>query len=443
MGSVAMSMSISARAVLMQVRKLMPFGASASLATQTVVAPQKCCEHSTSANPSTTTENGTKDCRNITKMLRKMSSPKKIVELFEQHGDGEDLRKNRDAYRIAGTKLISAKAFDALEQILEQLLEKSKPSSPASEGLFMRAMMLYGRASMPDHIIRTFHKLKSLGIAVSPKSFNAFVSALVDSGNPQKASDFIKNAADFNVSPNLTTCNIAIHALCDMADYASALRLLEEMKAKRCEPNAVSYDTILDSVYDFRRKKKIRDGRLNEILDKLCEICTSKAISDGIRIRRLCKDMKAREALSVWEDLQSKGLSSRLDSHALNTLVLALCKERNPSEAKRVFSEMLRAKVSPSKDCFNFLVRSLVTSGDLDTALSVCRTMFRKNWVPDPSTLNILIDSLADSEKFESKDVRSLIKRMRKQQPPKLMSNSRTETASEERESKMQISVTD
>lgn len=184
------------------------------------------------------------------------SDPQKLVHTFKQSAEQQRFRRLETPYKVTVKKLAFAKEFDAIEEILEHSLQVSKP---CSEVFIIRIIMLYGLAGMPQHAIKTFHRMKNLNISPTIKSFNALLNALVKSENPKLAHDFYKDIDNFGVSANLKTYTIVVKAICKMNEHESALSFLDEIRKHGCEPDIFTYNVILSALYQQGKYKEAGD----------------------------------------------------------------------------------------------------------------------------------------------------------------------------------------
>jgi len=338
-------------------------------------------------------------------ILKRLSNPQKIVQIFKQSAEQPKFRNFRPVYEVTVKKLAWAKQFNAIEEILEHSLQVSEPDS---EGFITRIIMLYGVAGMPQHAIKTFNQMKNLNISPTVKSFNALLTALVESKNPKLAHDFYKDIDSFGISANLQTYNIVVKAICKMNEHESAFSFLDEMRKHGCEPDIFTYNTILSALY-----KKEKDKEADELLGKMSETCPPDVTTYNIRMSKLCGCHKTSEAEKLLDEMISEGLNP--DIISFNTLITGFCKDNNLTEAKRIFTDMSSKGCDPNEVSYYTLIYFLSKEGHFDRAYEFCRESMRRNWIPYISTAKMLIDGLVKNNKVEN--AREVIKGMKKMRP--------------------------
>eukprot|EP00252_Welwitschia_mirabilis_P012456 TRINITY_DN2752_c0_g2_i1.p1 TRINITY_DN2752_c0_g2~~TRINITY_DN2752_c0_g2_i1.p1 ORF type:complete len:417 (-),score=53.63 TRINITY_DN2752_c0_g2_i1:320-1570(-) len=349
------------------------------------------------------------DSGDVVAYVRKESTPQNLLDFFNRSVGNPSFRNNDKVYKIAARKLATGRNYDAVKQILDNLVEASKP---CTEEIAIRVMRYYGRAGMPDQVSRTFENLESLGISPSVRSFNYLLSSLVYSGNPQMALDFFNKAEKFSISPDCYSYNALINILCKTGDHRTAIEVLDTMKERGFEPDIISYSTIMHSIYSDRTIKKLKR---NELLNSLFQSSTSEEISYNCRLCRFCKDKDLMKAGQTLEEMLAKNVP--VDGLSVNTLIIALCRAQRAEDAKEIYDMFAEQRRNCSHGC-NVLVRSLVQEGRLDLAIDVLEEMLQRQWVPDPNTVDVIVESLVKNEQAMSQNGESLIERMRRSLPP-------------------------
>jgi len=337
--------------------------------------------------------------------LKALSKPQKIVQIFKDSAEQRKFRNFRLVYEVTVRKLAWAKQFDAIEEILEHSLQVSEP---CSEGFITRIIMLYGVAGMPQHAIKTFYQMKNLNISPTVKSFNALLTALVESRNPKLVLNFYKDIDSFGISANLQTHTIVMKAICEMNEHESAFSFLDEMRKHGCEPDIFTYNTLLSALCKQGKHKEADD-----LLGKMLETCPPNVATYNIRISKLCACHNTSDAEKLLDEMVSQGLNP--DIISFNTLITGFCKENNLAEAKRIFTDMSSRGCNPNEVSFYTLIYFQSKQGHFDTAYELCRESMRRNWMPYVGTAKMLIDGLVKNNKIEN--AREVVKGMKKLRP--------------------------
>eukprot|EP00252_Welwitschia_mirabilis_P021075 TRINITY_DN529_c0_g1_i1.p1 TRINITY_DN529_c0_g1~~TRINITY_DN529_c0_g1_i1.p1 ORF type:complete len:471 (-),score=38.09 TRINITY_DN529_c0_g1_i1:472-1776(-) len=352
------------------------------------------------------------DSNHVLEYLRQERDPEKIREFFDKTAvDDPALGAGLEAYRLVSRKLGKAKSFDKVEHILGRLVSEY---NPFSEETALRVMRFYGLASMPDHAVGIFQSLKDRGISPSERSFGSLLAALLDSGNPKLVCRFFDTIGEYGLSPNVYIYNTFVKALCKMKSYDSAVRAVETMKKRDCEPDAVIYDSICDTLYAQLDRKEINYPQIKETLDKLLESCSSESISNSILIRRYAAGGMTNKAMSLFR--KSVDMALDLSENSLNHLAIALCMKNKAQKAR----EVLHAINDPRRrfvHASNMLIRCYAEDNKAETATKLCLEMFDIDRQPDVGTVDVVVDALIKTNRTETDVAQLFIETVRKKMP--------------------------
>eukprot|EP00252_Welwitschia_mirabilis_P017480 TRINITY_DN3873_c0_g1_i1.p1 TRINITY_DN3873_c0_g1~~TRINITY_DN3873_c0_g1_i1.p1 ORF type:complete len:457 (-),score=30.59 TRINITY_DN3873_c0_g1_i1:295-1596(-) len=356
--------------------------------------------------------------------LRNLSDPTKIRNCFTRPADDPALGPGFHAFRIAAKKLAKAKAYDKVEEVLERLFKRTRP---CPEETVIKVMRFYALASMPDHVVKTFWRFKDSGASPSFKCFIALLTALVDAGKPEKVQDLMKQMDRFGFAHSVYTYNATVKAFCKMNDYESALKVLGTMRESGFEPTEVTYDTIMDSLNARLRRNEIAEDKVEELVKKLLESCTSESISYGIGIQKLCKKGTVMEAMAILQEAISKGV--HLDFHTLNTLVISLCMNEKFKEAKDVLEMIRNPRLRCTQGC-NMLARHFARAGDIEAAVKMCEDMLDNGRFLQNNTACIVLNSIGKSKEVQNDSTQKFIDRVRTRLPETFMDRFDSELSS-------------
>lgn len=108
---------------------------------------------------------------------------------------------------------------------------------------------------MFGHARDLFDKLPRLGCPPSIMSFNTVLSAVVESGNPDKVPDFFFGCppGELSIKLGLVSYRLLIRAYCEMGRLDEAMSALEKVKDDDIAPTIAIFDTILTALYENRR----------------------------------------------------------------------------------------------------------------------------------------------------------------------------------------------
>lgn len=168
------------------------------------------------------------------------------------------------------------------------------------------------------------------------------------------------------------------------------------MERKGCKPNATSFNTLIAGLYNEGSCEEI--GRVLELMRKTdCRVGIS---TYNVRMQSLCKLGKSREAKALLEGMLKRGMKP--NSVTYYQLIYGFCKEGDLEEAKKLFNDMGRKKgCVPDSSCYFTLCYYLCKGGDFDAALRACKQSLEKEWVPNFTTMKMLVEGLVSKSKVE------------------------------------------
>ncbi|XP_020595586.1 pentatricopeptide repeat-containing protein At1g55890, mitochondrial-like [Phalaenopsis equestris] len=330
------------------------------------------------------------------------SDPEKIVDLLQSSTNLPRFHSSRPLYDISIKKLYRCRRLDLVERLLES--QKAYPAAPKSEGFFIRIMLLYTNASMPDLAFRTFEQIP--GTVRTEKSLCALLTAFLKQRRFDQVRDlFNRIPGEFCIFPGVAAHNIYISALSDSGEMDDARKVLDELPKKGLQPDVISYNVVLSGYL----KKEDGVGFVDTFKEMNSKGIAPNVVTYNLRMLNFCKRLESFKAEELLEVMISKGIRPYVLS--FNIIIDGFCKEGNLESATRVFKRMKSMKRAkgergflPNADTYVMLIRGLVDSGDFTSAEEICRESLIRKYVPPFETLKALINGLVkDSKVIEAK----------------------------------------
>lgn len=306
-------------------------------------------------------------------------------------------RHDRSALSVAVSSLASSQSFSSIRSLL---------TAPDLTIPVHHAIVLFGEANMLDDVLSTFHNNRSNNI----QSFNALLFACIVSNNHQLVPDFFRDfPTRYRITPDLTTYNTLLKALCQSGSSLSSYSVFDEMSRKGIKPNLTSFSIALSGFY--------RDHNLDHV-DKLLLMMKKHACHLGlsiynVRIQSLCKLARVNEAKELLKEMSLKDMKPNWVTY--HHLILGFCCQGDLREAKRLYRQMARRGLVPESTCYFTLIHYLCRGGEFESALHVCKESMDRNWVPCFSTMRALVDGLASISKTD--EAREMVARVKDKFP--------------------------
>ncbi|KAG9454092.1 hypothetical protein H6P81_006996 [Aristolochia fimbriata] len=341
-------------------------------------------------------------------LLKTEKNPDRIVEICRAASLTPESSLDRVAFSVAVAKLTESQHFDSVRSLLEDL--KTSRVDLRNEKFICKAIILYGRATMLDHAIRSFKQMDELDIRRTVKSLNALLYACVLADKHDEVNRIFREFPKvYGITPDLETYNTVIKALCDCGSSSSVYAILDEMERKKVKPNATSYTTLLAGFY---KEEKYED--VGKVLDLMKKNDIRVGLSTyNVRIQSLCKLKKSSEAKALFEGMLSRNMKPNSNTYC--HLIYGFCKEGNLAEAKRLFEDMEKRGCAEDSNCHFTLIYYLVQGGDFYSALNLYKKCMEKNWIPTFTTMKGLVNGLASISKVE--EAREIVGKMKEKFP--------------------------
>ncbi|KAM0944946.1 putative tetratricopeptide-like helical domain superfamily [Dioscorea sansibarensis] len=225
------------------------------------------------------------------------------------------------------------------------------------EDMFIELIQGYGRAGIPQEVVKLFRKMPEFGVVRTSRSYDAFFKAILRRGRVMMAKRFFNAMIRDGVAPTLSTYNTLLwgFSLCMKMDTAN--RFFDDMKMRGIAPDIVTYNMLLNGV------------------------------DDGLRL---------------FGEMREKGIRATEKTYA--ALMPGLCDDtERTGEARKVMDEMVERRMTPKdKSIFLRMISSMCRSQDLDAAMAVHRAMSRfRDVVVDMSHYGVLIEGLCNGKKYD------------------------------------------
>ncbi|XP_042518146.1 pentatricopeptide repeat-containing protein At1g55890, mitochondrial-like [Macadamia integrifolia] len=318
---------------------------------------------------------------------------KTLVEKFKKSSESYRFRCKHRIYEVTVRRLASAKRFSDIEEILE---DQKKYNDISKEGFAVRLISLYGKSGMFDKASQTFDQLPELKCERTVKSFNALLTACVDTKNFDKVEPLFRELlSSLSIQPDIYSYNIMIHAYCEMGSLDSALKFLDEMEKNGVTPNLVTFNTLLNTFYE---KNRFSDGEKIWVRMENND-CVPDIRSFNAKLRGLVLGGETTELVKLVEELATKG--PKPDIHTFNALIKGLCNDGQLEAATRIYSELAKNDLTPNRSTFQALVPCLCEKGDFDRALELCKESLNRRCFLDVGLLQTVVDGLVKDSKFD------------------------------------------
>ncbi|KAF5738172.1 Tetratricopeptide repeat (TPR)-like superfamily protein [Tripterygium wilfordii] len=343
--------------------------------------------------------------------LRSEYDPDKALEIYSSVSkDYSSPISSRYAQEFTVRRLAKARRFSDVESLIES--HKSDPKI-TEEPFLCTLIRSYGIAGMFDKAFTTFNQMDSLGTPRTVLSFNALLSACNQSKLYDKVPNlFVEIPEKYVLSPDKISYGILVKSYSEAGASEKAIETLNVMEEKNVEVTAVTFTTVLDTLYK-KGKSEEAEKLWSERVKKGYELDVA---AHNVRMMNAqCGDPeKVKELI---EEMINAGLKP--DTISYNYLMTSYCKSGMMEEAENVYRKLEENGCKPNAATFRTLISYLCRSGDYETGYTVFNVSVRWNKIPDFTTMKILVEGLVKAKKMEA--AKGLIRRVKKKFPHNLL----------------------
>ncbi|KAL0857653.1 hypothetical protein Bca101_062807 [Brassica carinata] len=323
----------------------------------------------------------------------KDSNLTKKVEKFKRSCESATFRQVHGLYSAFIRRLRDANKFSIIDEVLQH---QKRYDDIKSEDFVIRMMLLYGYSGMADHAHKLFDEMPELNCERTNKSFNALLSAYVNSRKVDEAMKVFKELPEkLGITPDLVTYNTMIKAVCRKGSMEDILSILEEVERNGLEPDMITFNTLLE---EFYRRDLFEEG------DRIWDLMKSKNLVPNVRsynsrVRGLTRNKKFADAVELTGVMRAEGVSP--DVHTYNAFITGYRGDNNLEEALRWYDEMKEAGLTPDTVTYCLLIPLICKKGELDRAVEMSEEAIRHKVLSRPNMYKPVIDGLVGEGKTD------------------------------------------
>lgn len=321
-------------------------------------------------------------------------APQGIVNFMKKSSICPKFRRCRFNYENAVHRLVRAKHFSGIEEIIEH----QKHYVDIRDEYFVNGLiLLYGSAKMYDHARKLFDEMPQLNCQRSVFSFNALLESCIRSERYDEISLLFRELPEkLSIVPNIVSYNIAMKALCKAGSLYSAVLLMDEIEKHGIKPNLVTFNTLLKALYESERFSEADNlWAMMEKRNILPDIC-----SYNIRCGGFSKVSEVSKAIQLFAEIVKKGLTP--DKFSYNNMIKMYVDEGNLEEANMWYQKMMQNDCLPDTATFHMLISLSCDMKRFDFALHLCMKAIDSQVLVYRDKLQRVVDGLVEQSKIEN-----------------------------------------
>ncbi|TMX01876.1 hypothetical protein EJD97_023302 [Solanum chilense] len=293
---------------------------------------------------------------------------------------------------------------------IEAFLESHKDDKKITQEPFLSSIIRsYGLAGMFDQALKTYLQMDDLGTPRSAVSFNVLLSACVNSKFYDRVPQlFDEMPKKHGFLPDKVSYGVLIRSYCEMGKPELAMEKLKEMEEKGVEITAVTFTTILNSLY-----KRGRCDEAEKVWNEMVKRgCGPDVGAYNVKIMNI-QGGDPEGVKVLIEEMSNVGLKP--DTISYTYLMSCYCRNGMMDEAEKVYEDLETKGCNPNASTFRTLIFYLCKNEQFETGYKVFRESVRANKIPDVNTLKYLVHGLAKNSK--AKEAKEMIRTMKKKFP--------------------------
>ncbi|CAL9072188.1 unnamed protein product [Musa acuminata var. zebrina] len=230
----------------------------------------------------------------------------------------------------------------------------------------------------------------------SPSAYNALMKSFSRCGDADEVLRLFHELRRSHRTPNALCYNTLLNSLVVANRHGHAEALFDEMIASGVAPTTSSY-TILIKLLSFY--PNLIDSAYEVIRFMVRSGCQPDAITYSTLVAGLCRAGRIEEAWGVLDQMMEDKLLPTVQSYTC--IVQCYCSEGRIEEAKRLVGVMESVGCQPDVVTYSVLIGAFCQAGKFGEVEKVLKESEEKGWKPNEFTYNIYMNGLCKAGKFD------------------------------------------
>ncbi|KAK7246516.1 hypothetical protein RIF29_41385 [Crotalaria pallida] len=331
--------------------------------------------------------------------------------------------------------------FPSAESYFNSLKDQDK-----TDKTYGALLNCYVRQRQVDKALSHLQKMKDLGFASSPLTYNDMMCLYTNIGQHEKVPDVLTEMKENNVLPDNFSYRICINSYGVRSDIGGMERILKEME---CQPNIVmewnTYSVVANFYIKARLTSKAADalrkaeerldnkdglgynhlitlyariGRKNEVLrlwdleKSACKRCLNRDYTTMLEsLTKLGAFDEAEKILKEWE---SSG--NCYDFGIPNVVIIGYAEKYFHEKAEAMLEDLQKEGKVTTPNSWTVVAGGYMAKGNMEKALRCLKTALslyveNKGWKPNPKVISGMLRWLGDKGSVE--DAEALVSSLR------------------------------
>merc|ERR1719214_325590 len=285
-----------------------------------------------------------------------------LAQTLLEQGDG-DLVQHVTMIKACGRK----HDLRGAKQAFDQLKQSGTPLSPLIYNCLLDACVQCGDMKGAEEYFGQMKQLECADVV----SYNTLLKSYLHSNRSDEAHRLLKEMVQRGLPANKVTYNELLNAKVASKDRRGMWKVIEDMKAANCTPNAVTCSILLKALTEHSHIQDVTATMevLQQMDEPMDEVLFSSVIEACIRIHRLdlLSDMMRKYA--------TQGGLMTLTAPTYGSMIKAYGQAHDVERLWELWNEMSQREVKPTSITLGCMIDALVKNRAVESAWQLLNTL--------------------------------------------------------------------
>ncbi|KAI8338350.1 hypothetical protein BC941DRAFT_351162 [Chlamydoabsidia padenii] len=337
-------------------------------------------------------------CTILIKNLMDANKPRLVVDIYD-----DMLRRGLKSNPIICSAMLTLFALrrkaDRAEQAVRNMV---MAGHPMDEVIYNQLIKVYFKTWNIRKALQAFDEVqRHPDLKVNEIILNTVVDGLVMNREIQAAHHLYKqilaNSAT-SIKPDMVTFNTLFKGFVNAKEYGLAGGVIQDMYKYQCEPDTVTYTTLINSIFEFKQPKTT-----NELMGYVKSMgMTPNIYTFNAMINGWVGHGNMDEAERTLQLLKSSPYQLTPTIHTMTNMIQGYVQVFNLPKAMQTFQDCISQGIKPDRAAYNFLITGFMDHDRIDHAIVCLQHMRKANLNPTKSTWTLLIDKCVKNQLWQA-----------------------------------------
>ncbi|XP_022984619.1 pentatricopeptide repeat-containing protein At3g49240, mitochondrial [Cucurbita maxima] len=326
--------------------------------------------------------------------------PDTAMEHYKQLINDAPFNPSPTTYRILIKGLVDNNKLERAMELKEEMTMKGFVPDPL---IYLYLMVGCVRSSDPDGVFKLFEELKEKlgGTVEDGVVYGSLMKGYFMKEMEEEAMRCYEETVGVNsvVKMSAIAYNSVLDALCKNGKFGEALMLFDRMTKEHSPPRRLAVDlgSFNVMVDGYCIEGRFKDAI--EVFEKMGDYrCSPDTLSFNNLIEQLCNNGMLADAEELYGTMGDKGVNP--DEFTYGLLMDSCFKANRPDDAAGYFRKMVESGLRPNIAVYNRLVDELVKLGKINEAKAFFDLMVKKLKM-DASSYQFIMKALSESGQLD------------------------------------------